>query len=364
MSRGERLQKVLASCGVASRRRSEELITEGRVRVDGRIVTELGTRVDPRRQRVEVDGRRVVHDVLVYIVLHKPRGIMSTLRDPEGRPTVAHQVRDLGIRVAPVGRLDFNTSGVLLLTNDGDFASGLSHPRAGVPKDYLVKVRGRVDDAVRERLASSIEIETKKTVPAAVAIVRREGDKTWLRFTLKEGKNRQVRRLVEHAGLSLMRLSRVAYAGIGVQDLSPGCWRVLTQDELKQLKRAFGVPKRVKATDRAFFAGVPTSGGEALRRPGAGGAGRGGRNARRGDASEATRRAPSKARGVKKRPTPARAQSKAKSSTKGAAGPRRPTQAASRTKAPKKASTGSLPARSRGKASTRRPAKKPTRRRD
>jgi 23S rRNA pseudouridine2605 synthase len=261
MTQSIRLQKVLASCGVASRRRSEELIVDGRVRVDGRVVTELGTRVDPRRQRIELDGRRVTHDVLVYIVLHKPRGVMSTLSDPEKRRTVADLVRDVGIRVAPVGRLDFNTSGVLLLTNDGDFASGLSHPSAGVPKEYLAKVHGRVDDAVLERLASSIEIDTSKTVPARVGVARREGDKTWLRFILHEGKNRQVRRLVEHAGLSLMRLSRIGYAGIGVDDMPMGRWRALSVDELKALKRDFGVPKRVRAGERAFHSGVPSAGG-------------------------------------------------------------------------------------------------------
>lgn len=261
MTQSVRLQKVLASCGVASRRRSEELIVEGRVRVDGRIVTELGTRVDPRKQRIEVDGRRVTHDALVYIVLHKPRGVMSTLSDPEKRRTVLDLTRDVGIRVAPVGRLDFNTSGVLLLTNDGDFASGLSHPSAGVPKEYLAKVHGVVDDAVLERLSSSIQIDASKTVPAKVFVARREGDKTWLRITLREGKNRQVRRLVEHAGLSLMRLSRVGYAGIGVDDLPMGRWRSLTVDELKALKHDFGVPKRVRAGERAFHSGVPTAGG-------------------------------------------------------------------------------------------------------
>ncbi len=268
MTQSVRLQKVLASCGVASRRRSEELIVEGRVRVDGRIVTELGTRVDPRKQRIEVDGRRVTHDALVYIVLHKPRGVMSTLSDPEKRRTVVDLTHDVGIRVAPVGRLDFNTSGVLLLTNDGDFASGLSHPSAGVPKEYLAKVHGVVDEAVLERLSSSIQIDASKTVPAKVFVARREGDKTWLRITLREGKNRQVRRLVEHAGLSLMRLSRVGYAGIGVDDLPMGRWRSLTVDELKALKHDFGVPKRVRAGERAFHSGVPTAGGVGTRAAG------------------------------------------------------------------------------------------------
>ncbi|MEZ4224053.1 MAG: pseudouridine synthase [Polyangiaceae bacterium] len=266
MTKEVRLQRALASAGVASRRASEELIVAGRVRVDGRVVRELGSKVDPRRQRIEVDGQRIVADILVYIVLHKPRGMMCTLRDPEGRPTVRDAVRDLGLRVAPVGRLDFNTSGVLLLTNDGDFAAGLSHPRAGVPKVYLAKVQGRVDEATLDKLGGSIEIGDSATRGAQVRVVRREGDKTWLELVLREGKNRQVRRLVEHAGLGLMRLSRTAYAGIGVEGLAPGEWRTLTVDELRQLKQSFGVPQRVRPPTRALHEGVPEQGGRRVPR--------------------------------------------------------------------------------------------------
>src|SRR5579859_4795451 len=138
----ERLQKILARAGVASRRAAEGLITEGRVRVNGRVVSELGRKADPRRDRVEVDGKRVVAEAPVYAVLHKPRGVVSTMSDPEGRLSVREYLKDAGGRVYPVGRLDYATSGVLLATNDGDFAEGLMHPRREVPKTYVVKLAG------------------------------------------------------------------------------------------------------------------------------------------------------------------------------------------------------------------------------
>lgn len=241
----ERLQKVLARAGVASRRAAEDLIREGRVRVDGRVVRELGTRVGPKA-RVEVDGQRVVAERFVYVLLHKPRGVVSTLRDPEGRPTVRDLLRSVGARVVPVGRLDYHTSGALLCTNDGEFAAKLLHPKGGVPKEYVAKVRGVVDEAGLERWRRSIVIDGRATRPAEVRILRVEGDKTWLSITLYEGRNRQVRRLGEATGFPVMRLARVAHAGITTEGLRPGDWRHLTTDELVELKRHYGVPRRVR----------------------------------------------------------------------------------------------------------------------
>ncbi|MCK6534437.1 MAG: rRNA pseudouridine synthase [Polyangiaceae bacterium] len=246
MSKPERLQKVLAGAGVASRRKAEELILAGRVRVGGRVVTELGTRVDPERDRVELDGKRLIAEQKVYIVLHKPRAVMCTMSDPEGRPTVAGLVRGAGARVVPVGRLDFHTSGVLLMTNDGDFAAVLGHPSKGAPKTYVAKVRGVVDEAALAELSESIEIDGRATRPASVRLLRLEGDKSWIEVTLREGRNRQVRRLGESAGLPVLRLSRISFAGIEAPGLRPGEWRYLTPDELTDLKRDFGVPKRVR----------------------------------------------------------------------------------------------------------------------
>jgi 23S rRNA pseudouridine2605 synthase len=243
---GERLQKVLARAGLASRRAAEELITKGRVRVDGRVVTELGVRVGPKA-KVEVDGKKIEAEPFVYLILHKPRAVMCTLSDPEGRPTVAELVRGAGARVVPVGRLDFHTSGALLMSNDGDFAGVITHPRHKVPKIYVAKVRGLVDDRALERLRQSIEIDGQPTRPAEVTILRFEGDKTWLRVVLQEGKNRQVRRLGEFAGFPVMRLARLEHAGISTEGLRPGTWRHLSVDELNDLKHSYGVPRRVHA---------------------------------------------------------------------------------------------------------------------
>jgi len=242
----ERLQKVLARSGIASRRKAEQLIVAGRVRVDGRVVTELGLSVDARRSRIEVDGQQVTAEPFVYLAWHKPREVMSTMNDPEGRSTVADFTQAVGVRVVPVGRLDFHTSGVMLLTNDGELASKLSHPASQVPKEYVAKVKGMVSEDSVERWKQSIVIDGRATRPAEVRRLRREGDKTWLAIVLREGRNRQVRRLGEAAGYQVMRLARVAYAGITVDGLKPGQWRHLTVDELKDLKRRFGVPARVR----------------------------------------------------------------------------------------------------------------------
>ena len=242
----DRLQKILSRAGVTSRRKAEELILAGRVRVDGRVVSELGSKADPRRQSVELDGRRITAEPFVYLVLNKPRGVVTTLHDPEGRTTVASLVRTAGARVVPVGRLDYHTSGVLLLTNDGELQSVLQHPSHGVPKVYVAKVQGALDAERIERWGQSIDLDGKRTQPANVRLLRVEGDKTWIEVTLREGKNRQVRRLGEAAKAPVLRLSRLSFAGITAEGLRPGQWRHLTADELIALQRAHGVPRRVR----------------------------------------------------------------------------------------------------------------------
>ena len=242
-----RIQKVLARAGIASRRQAEELIRAGRVKVSGRVVTELGSVADPRTCRIEVDGRRIMPEPLVYVALHKPRGVMCTMRDPQGRPCIADYVKQVGVRVVPVGRLDFNTSGILLLTNDGDLSAALQHPRKAVPRVYVAKVRGEVTDAALARWRERIVIDGRAIQPAEVKRLRIEGGKTWLELTLREGRNQQVRRLGEAAGFPVMRLARLSHAGVTSAGLRPGRWRHLTVDELKELRRSYGVPKRVKS---------------------------------------------------------------------------------------------------------------------
>ena len=243
----ERIQKILAHGGIASRRAAEQLIKDGRVRVNGRVVTELGAKADPRRDRVEVDGKRVAAEPPVYIVLHKPRGVVSTMSDPEGRPTVKELLASVGARVYPVGRLDFATSGVLLATNDGELADGLLHPRKTVPKTYVLKVKGIMSPDDLDVWRKGVRLEDGMTLPADAKLLRHEGDKTWIELTIREGRNQQVRRMGEATGFPVMRLARVAFADISAEGLAPGRYRHLTRDELVALKKTYGVPRSIPA---------------------------------------------------------------------------------------------------------------------
>ena len=243
----ERIQKILAQGGIASRRAAEKLITEGRVRVNGRVISELGAKADARKDKIEVDGKRVIAEHHVYIVVHKPRGVVATMSDPEGRPTVREILANVGARVFPVGRLDFATSGVLLATNDGEMADGLLHPKKAVPKTYIVKVKGKMAKADLDHWREGVHLEDGKTIPAEAKVVRFEGDKTWFELTIKEGRNQQIRRMGEATRFPVMRLARLAFAQITAEGLRPGQWRHMTRDELVQLKKTYGVPKSIPA---------------------------------------------------------------------------------------------------------------------
>jgi 23S rRNA pseudouridine2605 synthase len=240
---GVRLQKILARAGIASRRHAEEVITAGRVRVNGRIATELGTRADPKKDRVEVDGKRIIAEDLFYVALHKPRGVVSTMHDPEGRLSVKDYLKDAPGRVFPVGRLDYATSGILLATNDGDFADALLHPKRAVPKTYVVKVDGVMDTRHLQSWSQGVELEDGKTLPAKVSLIRHEDGKTWLELTIKEGRNQQIRRMGEATGFPVMRLARTTFAGVTSEGIRPGTWRPLTNAELMTLRKEYGVPK-------------------------------------------------------------------------------------------------------------------------
>ncbi|MDH5492319.1 MAG: rRNA pseudouridine synthase [Myxococcales bacterium] len=237
----ERLQKVMAQAGVASRRKAEELITAGRVRVNGRVVKELGTKVDSRRDRVEVDGKRVMREQSAYYLLNKPRRVVTTLEDPEGRETIAHLIKGLEGRLFPIGRLDYHTSGALLLTNDGELAEALLRPQAKVPKVYAAKVQGSVDieelDALRKGVTLDDGYVTKK---AEVFVLREEAGHTWVQLTLTEGKNRQIHRMFEQLGRRVMRLSRLSFAELSTEGLRPGKHRRLGAREVERLKKRYG----------------------------------------------------------------------------------------------------------------------------
>lgn len=263
----ERIQKILAAGGIASRRAAEKLITEGRVRVNGRVVTELGAKADARNDRIEVDGKRVVAEQHVYIVLHKPRGVVATMSDPEGRPTVRDILAPVGARVYPVGRLDFATSGVLLATNDGDFAEGLLHPKKAVPKTYVVKVNGKMKAEDMDRWRHGVQLEDGMTHAAEAKTLRFEGDKTWFELTIKEGRNQQIRRMGEATGFPVMRLARLAFAQITAEGLRPGQWRHMTREELVQLKKTYGVPKSIPSPPEQAVAPARRTRGPSERRP-------------------------------------------------------------------------------------------------
>ncbi len=256
-SGAERLQKFLAQAGVASRRAAEQLIVEGRVRINGRVVKELGSRVDPRHDRVDVDGKRVVAAKPAYYVVHKPRGMVTTMSDPEGRPTIRAILEKIPERVVPIGRLDFHTSGVLLCTNDGEMAEALTRPSRGVPKTYVVKVQGLLEDMALQNLRTGVTLDDGyKTKPADLLVLREEDRNTWLQITLYEGKNRQIHRMVEAIGSRVMRLARVKFAGIDHEGLRPGMFRPVRGDELADLKKKFLNPYR-KAKALAAESGAP-----------------------------------------------------------------------------------------------------------
>jgi pseudouridine synthase len=234
----ERLQKILSQAGVASRRAAEDLIREGRVRVNGRVVEELGTRADPTRDRITVDGRAALPRKLHYVAYHKPVGVVSTMSDPEGRPAIGDVVRGLRDHLFPVGRLDYESSGLVLLTNDGELAQRLTHPRFQVPKVYRVKVRGRPDETALERLRRGVRLVDGMTAPADVQVEAVLPSKARLKMVLREGRQRQVRRMCEAVGHPVDRLSRVSIGPLRLGTLAIGATRELTAREVLALRHA------------------------------------------------------------------------------------------------------------------------------
>ena len=236
--RAERLQKLLSQAGIASRRAAEDLIRAGRVQVNGTTVRELGTKADPVRDRITIDGKAVRPRRLRYLAFHKPVGMVCTMDDPEGRPSIGEVVRDLREHVFPVGRLDWESSGLVLLTNDGDLAQRLTHPRYGVEKVYRVKVRGQPDDEAIARLRRGVRLQDGSTRPAEVSIERRLDRKMRLRIAVREGRNRLIRRMCEAIDAPVDKLSRESIGPLRLGSLRAGEVRELTAPEVLALRRA------------------------------------------------------------------------------------------------------------------------------
>lgn len=232
----ERLQKIIAAAGLASRRQAEEWISAGRVQLNGRVAT-LGESADVHSDRIEVDGQALRGPAAsIYLLLNKPSGYVTSLNDPQGRPLVTDLVKEVGARVYPVGRLDLTTEGLLLLTNDGELANHLAHPRHQVEKTYLVRVRGVLADADRQRLEQGVQLEDGMTAAAKISRVRAVGQHSWFEITIHEGRNRQVRRMCEAVGYPVSRLKRVRLAFLTLDELQPGQFRHLSRQEVARLK--------------------------------------------------------------------------------------------------------------------------------
>ena len=232
-----RLQKYMAGCGVASRRACEALIAEGRVTVNGAVVAELGAKIDDAADSVCVDGRRIeaVHKY-TYVLLHKPVGFVTTAADQFGRPAVVDLVKDVPARLYPVGRLDYDTSGLLLMTDDGDLTNKLTHPRHAVKKVYIARVVGIPKPHALEQFRKGIMIDDRMTAPAEIAVLRRQNGNAEVRVTIAEGRNRQVRKMLAAIGHEVAALTRVQMGSLSLGDLAAGAYRMLTAREVQDLK--------------------------------------------------------------------------------------------------------------------------------
>lgn len=248
----QRLQKVLAHAGVASRRASEQLILAGRVKVNGQVVTTLGTKVIPGVDQIEVDGKPITaRENLAYCLLYKPRKVVTTVYDPQGRTTVLDLIGDAPVRLFPVGRLDYDSDGLLLLTNDGDLAFRLMHPSQKVWKTYVVRVRGVPSEAKLRRLQQGITLEDGPTAPCKVRLLKVVTDRTnprnqvaWVEIRIYEGRNRQVRRMFAAIGHEVIGLTRTRLGPLRLEGLQPGQYRYLTPGEIQALRQYVGLPPR------------------------------------------------------------------------------------------------------------------------
>lgn len=243
-----RLQKFMADNGIASRRKSEELISLGKVKVNGRVA-QIGDKVDPKKDKVTVSGKRItVDNELVYIMLHKPRGFITTMSDEMDRKCVAELISDVDKRVYPVGRLDRESEGLLILTNDGELANAITHPTKHVPKTYRVTIRPSINEEQLTALATGIVIDGRMTAPSDVHVLEKQEGRVVLEITIYEGRNRQIRKMCEALSLEVARLKRTQVGPIKLGMLQQGKYRYLTEDEVRKLKIAAGLDDKSKRT--------------------------------------------------------------------------------------------------------------------
>ncbi|WP_027417263.1 pseudouridine synthase [Aneurinibacillus terranovensis] len=234
----DRLQKVMAEAGVASRRKCEQFIAEGRVKVNGTTITELGYKVDPTRDDIEVDGKKIEKERTVYYLLNKPTGVITSVSDPQKRKTVIDLMKGVKERIYPVGRLDYDTSGLLLLTNDGDFANHIAHPSHELDKVYEATVKGRIAEPALEQLRRGVRLEDGMTAPALAEFIRyqKKNDTSMIHLTIHEGRNRQVRRMCEAVGHHVVQLRRIRLAFLTLEGTVEGTYRLLTPSEVNRLR--------------------------------------------------------------------------------------------------------------------------------
>jgi pseudouridine synthase len=234
----------LAKAGIASRREAEKMVAEGRVMVNGRIVDALGSKADPLKNHIKVDGKKLVRfEPKVTLLLNKPRGYLSTVKDPKGRPIIMDLIKEVKWRVYPVGRLDFDAEGLLLLTNDGDLAHLLSHPRFSIPRDYWVKVGGVPDEKRLNQLKRGVMLEDGKASVVSFSVLRQGEKNCWIQVVVTEGRNRLVKRMFSAIGYSVLKLKRVGFGPIQLGSLPIGQFRYLTHEEITKLKAESSRPK-------------------------------------------------------------------------------------------------------------------------
>ena len=232
-----RLQKFIAECGIASRRGAEKIIESGRVYVNGDLVDYMGCEIDPDKDMVELDGRVIrPESKKYYIVLNKPKNYVTTVSDDLGRPTVMHLVEDIDARIYPVGRLDFDTSGLLIMTNDGDFANKLTHPRNVVNKTYIARIDRLLTEDEIDRLCKGVDLDGTKTAPAKAEIIKRPQKGFEVKITIHEGRNRQVRRMLEAVNANVLALKRISVGSVTLGNLPEGKWRKLSDAEISKLR--------------------------------------------------------------------------------------------------------------------------------